>query len=241
MTDPENSSTLGIAPPQGFDTAAYTAIHDKMRGYNNSHRAAWRSFGSAWNGLLYRHRCAQEHCQTFVELIGSPNPSFTERYRQDLALFSFFSCALSTLECFSVGAHCIASTINSQAFPVSSDKELREINPGNVARRYGSAFPETAIAETMCEIFQADSTYEHIKTQRDYLSHRGTLPRTLDVGGDDDGKVCIPDNAKKPSTDWQFTRELNSQTTGEPYRWLEQSIARLLVSMKEFCDQRLLR
>jgi hypothetical protein len=231
-------STVGISAPPGLHAAAHSAIHEQMVPHKDNHPAACGSFGAAWKGVVYRYRAACEYSTQFKNLNSLGRPAtFEERYLQDHALFSFSVSALSALECFYFGMHCVGCVADSPTFPIASAKDLK-FYPPDVVKRYLAAFPTDQITTEMQACLSAPA-YNHLGEMRNVLTHRGAPPRHFNVGGDDDGKVFMPSNPKELSPNWKFESEVDANTTETLRSWLEISLQKLLSAAQAFSSARI--
>lgn len=114
-----SSRTLGaFHAPAGLPLAEYDAVNEHVAHRAPGNKDVWHGFASAWKGVAYRLRAAQEHAEGFRASIvaSSSAPEPNERYRQDHDLFGFVVCALSILECFFFASYCVGSMLDTTHF-----------------------------------------------------------------------------------------------------------------------------
>ena len=70
---------------------------------------------------------------------------------------------------------------------------------------------------------------------RDFMSHRGKLPRNFFAGGEQDGMATMPANPKAPGEAWKFTSVVDEQTTEVPYQFVKSELNKLVAAAYTFC------
>jgi hypothetical protein len=233
----ELPSSGGLLVPNDFNGSAVERVREIMASYSTSDAGPWRSFAAAWNGLSYRFRSADEYHRDFtVAMQAGDAPPSEERYQQERALFSFFSAGLSTLECFCFATYCLGSIARPTAFPMTKDRDLR-FYPADVAKTFATEFPRERITNLLQQLVTAPE-FAHLADLRNVLSHRGTLPRSVQVsvGTGSSGKTgaYIPSNPKSLSSNWEFDQTVNVNLTFAFRKWLAKTVDDLLESASEF-------
>ncbi len=211
-----------------------------MREKGDTHPLERRAFGIGWNGVKWRYRAMTECDSEFRKSIESygPAPIIEERYKQEKSLYDFFTNLVSTLENLFFSLYCIASTIKSNEFPISDVKSLRLIFPESVESRFKQNFPSDKVTDAMSAVI-SDAQYIQTKDFRDFLCHRGPLPRAHNVGGDDDGKTHLPSNPKDPISTWLTDFELSVSVTYDKHEWLRNSVNLLFEASYDFVGKHL--
>lgn len=221
-------NAVPFSMPPEFDGERYNEINAKLAPFSRSHEPAWRSFASGWMGVAGRFRAAAETNAVFAESIArSTAPPGDERFLQDHALFVFCLAMLSTVECFSFAVYAAGAVIDPAPFPLSTEQDLR-FYPKDVVKALAAAFPNEPLAGSLGETI-AHAQYQTILELRNYLGHRGGLPRMSYMSNipGNDRPSTVPGNAQAPSAGWQFTLELTPALTGEAYRFLADRVRRL--------------
>jgi len=224
--------------PPDFPVEGHDKVHSCLVKYKETHRVQWSSFGLGWNGVAYRYRALAEYDEKFtasVLLSNSPPPE--ERYRQGKALFGFFVNAVSVVECFFYSAHCMASILDPNEFPVSESKDLK-FSPTTVASRFDTNFPRDRLSIEMKRCLN-ESTYNEMKGIRNVLTHRGMPPRAFYRGGERNGMATIPTNLPVPSDQWRFDLPVDAQTTALRRQWLCGMLKGLIAAADDFCNRKL--
>jgi len=238
MTVGSRLNSAGISMPSTFNGSAHDAVNKHLSRYMRLRELQWKSFASGWNAVAYRARAAAEYDEEFtrsVALSGSPEPE--ERFRQEQALFGFFVCALSSLECFFYSAYCIASIINDKAFPISTPENLR-FKPEDVANKFADEFEGETISLRLGGCVRSP-IYAELREIRNVLAHRGSLPRAFSEGGEQDGSVMMPSTPAALSTLWNYDFAVDMKTTSKRQQWVSRTLWHLLASAEQFCMSKL--
>ena len=162
-------------------------------------------------------------------------PPIEERHIQEKALFKFFTSGCSSIECFYFSSYCIGSIVDSNKFPIVSPNDLR-IYPQDVADAFGDRFPQDTLCTKLTEIIKADE-FKKLYNYRNFLSHRGALPRQSHLGGNRDGLTFIPKNPSDLSDNWIHDFELNEATTRIPREWLENLLQNCIAELNAFTKE----
>jgi hypothetical protein len=224
--------------PPTFNKTAHDAVNGRLSQYSQTHQKEWKSFASAWNGIAYRTRTAVDNDINFTNSISVSNsPQPEERFKQEEALFNFFVCSLSALECFFYAAYCFASILKPTVFPISVPKDLK-CYPKDVAVKYAVEFAGDALTIEM-EKCLSSPEYVAMVDLRNVLAHRGTIPRNVYRGGDQDGTATMPSNPTELSTNWQYNLAIDGSTTRKYATWFIRELSSLLSSASQFCYAKL--
>jgi hypothetical protein len=233
------ASGLGFEMPPDFPCIPYDKIRQHIGKRSVTKPTEWKMSAMGWNGIAYRYRALTEYDEIFTTSIRKSNsPGHEERYLQDNALFEFFTCCVSCIECLCFSLYCMASTINVERFPILSTKELRNIYPDKVKKLFQDGFPTDVLSIHLSKTLEHQN-WESINNYRDFLSHRGSLPRSFYEGGDRHGMATYPINPKDPSNNWQYDFELNENTTKSFRFWLAEELANIFGNMELFYSTRL--
>lgn len=177
--------------------------------------------GYGFMGVAYRFRAAMEYQSEFessFRSLGGVAPPMDEHYRQERALFGFFTSGLACIESFAFALHAIASHYKSSSFGLT-EQDLRSVKPEAVAEALQRAWPSALVTTFINEIVH-DATFRTWKVIRNMLSHRLVPPRAITVS---------------PGSGIQSTWLLNSHqfldqdepldtVTGSRRLWLEERI-----------------
>jgi len=232
-------TSVGFIPPPDFPAEAHNNVHQRLNEYKDTQRKQLRLFRLGWNGLAYRYRAMAEYDDEFtasVKKFGN-SPPFEERYKQGKALFGFFINAVSVIDCFFFSTYCMASILKPDDFPISQSKDLVFYkNP--VMVKFNEHFPKEHLSKNMKRCLGADS-YRQLNNIRKVLIHRGTPPRSFDVGGEHNGIATMPINPEAPSNQWQFDFPVDEHTTKMFREWLSDTLKDLIDSAADFCKRQL--
>lgn len=239
MTMP-SSRTLGIFDaPARLPLAEYDAVNERVSLRASGNKDVWHGFASAWNGVAYRLRAAQEHAEGFrASISASSAPEPNERYRQDHDLFGFVVSALSTLECFFFASYCIGSLLDTTLFPLSQAKDLK-FYPKDVAEQFGKAFPNELLSSKMKDCLSSDE-FKQLSDLRNVLAHRGTPPRKHFFGtGNTDKPSAIPGNLVDLASGWRYDFSLDPRCL-DPYQaFLDKTLSQLVIEASRFVNTKL--
>jgi len=170
------TKTLGdLSLPANFPYSAFDAVNQKMGGYAQNPSSNWFMFAAAWNAIGYRLIATHRSCSKFDELMNSSPVSVKLRFLQDDEMFSFFAAALSAIECAFFAAYACVSQAFPADYPITLDKNLR-ITSEKIFEKLKKKLAGSEIINAMNNILN-DPKYAEISNFRNYLSHRGALPR----------------------------------------------------------------
>jgi len=170
------SNTLGdLGLPANFPTLQFDAVSEKMSRHSKNPSSNWFMFAAAWNATGYRLIATHRSSTKFDELLNSSPASIELRFLQDDEMFSFFSAALSAIECAFFAAYACVSQIFPADYPINLDKDLR-ITPERIIEKLKKKLSGTSLGNQMINTHN-DTKYTELSNFRNYLSHRGTLPR----------------------------------------------------------------
>lgn len=237
-TKQDRPSASGLAMPEGFDGVTYNVVLELVKPYMDINREAWSLFYSAWRGFSYRYRAAAESNLRFSQSVAkSVAPPIEERYEQDNSLYVFFSTALSSLECFYFGVHCLGAMALPAGFPLGDAKDLRFL-PKGVSYNFMHYYSAELLAEELAECLTSRE-YVKLSGMRNVLSHRGSPPRHPKYGGTPIIQSHLPGNLTDLSGDWVFDLTVDASTTHSVFVWLEKWSRRLLLGSESFCKAHL--
>lgn len=140
----------------------------------------WRAFVSGYHGVRERFRAMTEAEEVYVGTVPESNETRENMYRQNRALFDFFTNALSVIETLCYACFGLAAQLRPSAFPMSDEKALRAITPKATLDKFELIFPKEPLTEALRDAL-ADPTLEELKDARNTLSHRGNPPRQYSV------------------------------------------------------------
>ena len=167
--------TNGITVPN-FPYDPYEAIHSLVQKWGQD--PTYEHYAGAWNALAYRFKAAYEHGDHFVEALnkhGSAPPP-EERYRQEKALYDFYSSAFSAFEAVFYGLYSIGVWIDPSSFSLASSKDQQRVNPRYVRDAYAGTFPGDHLIHVLDNILN-DQSFQSLRDIRNILTHRAAPGR----------------------------------------------------------------
>jgi hypothetical protein len=221
------SNSIGIALGRFIDLAQYDEIA-RLANERLPSDDYKKSFGAAWNGLGYRARGADEHSSSYGEL-WSTEPATTHETRlyQEREFFAAVTNISSAAEAFSFAAHVLAMAYAREPLTKAN---LKRVWPAMLVRIQNQ--PETAPIGKFIAKEYADTASVSLEEIRDFLIHRGGLPRSHWVGGPHHGTATVASNPKAAPADWMPDLTLNAQTLAPWTVWLKQYLAGGLPMMR---------
>lgn len=226
------------AVPNDFDDAAYHAIQKNVSQFVNE--PAWESYAGAINAVGFRFAAMDESHDRFVAAISDEKAFHPAgpRFRQEEALFAFFVNGCSTVECLYFALFNIAACIRPQKFSALTAKDLRDVNPKEVVKRFAHAFPSDPFTELLRTV-KNSSELAAMAEHRNYLVHRGAPARHHELGMFAPGSVVdigaaksamIASNPQAPPTDWLKNLSLSAEMTNGPRTWIGQTVSEIMRS-----------
>jgi hypothetical protein len=168
---------------------------------------------------------------------GGPGPAGTERFKQERALFGFFTSAVSSIDCFFMAAYVIGCAIPSPSFVLDKPAQLKR-PPRNIALLYIRDFAADAFAEQLTDV-ASSKLFELLKDTRDVLSHRGALLRThfIQLGGGE-RFAAVPSNPKALAEEFVYSYRVDPRMTRVWTEWTTTTVNKLMQGLHEFLDRR---
>lgn len=236
-----NSLLVGLNVPSDFDIDRYISVNVQVAivanpndSDNPGKRNSWHSYASAWNGVAYRLINAVESHEEFEKSISkSTAPGGQENYIQERALFSCIVSALSSIECFFMAAFSIGTALKPEYFQLDEAKNLNKI-PCKVANCF-SKWESTAIFSKLLKEIVESSNFKELNDLRNYLAHRGILPRKHYLSnGLKDIPSAVPTKPKELPLDFDYSNHLSDKTTYIHIEWLISTLNKLIQELDEF-------
>jgi hypothetical protein len=122
-------------------------------------------------------------------------------------------------------------------FPISQPKDLRVFR-GDVRANFKEHFPQERLYQKMSDCL-CEEEFIQLNNFRIVLSHRGTPPRSFEIGGENDGMATMPINPKYPSDQWENDFPVDAQTTTTRRQWLCDILEGLMDATVDFCNRQL--
>jgi hypothetical protein len=160
------ANTVGIQMPADFPLAAYNDIHAHIAPLQPRFPDAYRHYGGAWNAVAIRFRSTAEADDVFQLSLNDPS-SVEQRFRQEVALFQFFTNSVSVLDSCAYALHTLGNVTDAAGFlltgqslttahfrgVVNSFEERFPVDPLNVALVSTNAdpFATLRLGRTLCQ------------------------------------------------------------------------------------------
>jgi len=235
----KSKETKDLQMPPSFESDQHQAIAKTVGSIREKHDREWRSFAAAWNALKHRFRSAIEADATFSKSITrTKTPPPEERYLQEDALFHFFASTCSSIELFYFACYCIGTIIDPEAFPMAEPESLR-VYPRHVSIAYRKRFPGAELSSVL-KTCLSGSEFRTVVELRNFLSHRGSLPRLSHLGGDKDGSTFVPTNPQGLADSWVYDLEVSESSTSTSRNWLESTLSVLIRELHSFVGRELM-
>jgi hypothetical protein len=227
----QHSTRFGFDLPDDFPLNTLEIVHAKVSDGPGSIRendeALWRHWAGGCNGTMYRFTDAAAVSDQWVASSAaglSPPPD--ERLKQEIALFSFFTSALSSLECLAYGLGAIGEALRP-AFPVTSAP--KRITFPFVAATFSNEFPNEQLGSVLTAA-GGSPEMQALRATRNILAHRETPGRThsgtLTSTPGGGHEVEAP-------TLWMGT-VLGPTTTSAPRQWVAETLESVLQAAEVF-------
>jgi hypothetical protein len=231
-----SSTTLGeLKLPVKFRSEENDSVNRKMAKYASDAGSNWFMFASAWNAVAYRLIAAHKSCEKFDKLIVATPQTIALRFDQDHEMFDFFTAALSCLECAFTATFACASQAAPAVFPINADNDLK-IMPTMICKRLKSEFADSSLVSSMVGILRAPR-YKQLADFRNYLSHRGTLPRKqyASTGSSTpDPASEVSGNPQSLAWKWIYDFKIESGCFNPFVEFTDEAVKNLICGLDEF-------
>ena len=217
--------------PTDFPLEAYNGIHAHVGPLQPRFPDAYRHNAGAWNAVAIRFRSAAEADDLFQSSLNEPN-SVEQRFRQEVALFQFFTNSVSVLDSCAYALHALGNMIDAAAFPLTG-QSLRAADFRGVTKSFEqrfSAYPLTvALVST-----NADPLAMELRDFRNFLTHRAASTRSY----------VMSTAGPNPPVRWEIghlealsgvqTIQMDSQLTGQYRSWLSSRLDVIFTAINNF-------
>jgi hypothetical protein len=127
---------------------------------------AYRHNAGAWNAVVIRFRSAAEADDAFQSSLNEPN-SVEQRFRQEVALFQFFTNSVSVLDSLAYALHALGNMIDAAAFPLTG-QSLRAADFRGVANSFDKRFSADALTVALVYAMSQVRADEVVHCDEDY-------------------------------------------------------------------------
>jgi hypothetical protein len=191
----------------------------------------WSEWADACNGTLYRFLAAAEASDAFGSSITtSGTPQTRERLAQEKALFTFFACALSSLECVAYGVCAIGAFLQPAAFPVQAKPHKMTFR--FAAQTFASQFPSDQLGPVL-RTADRSSELKALRATRNLLAHRSAPGRTVPL--ELATTVSGTGTSSRGPARW-LGDTLSAQTTDQPRVWLARTLDEILEATEQIVN-----
>jgi hypothetical protein len=225
------AKTFGIQMPADFPLAAYNDINAHIGPLQPRFPDAYRHKAGAWNAVAIRFRSAAEADDVFQSSLNEPS-SVEQRFRQEVALFQFFTNAVSVLDSCAYALHALGNMIDPAAFPLTG-QNLRTAHFRGVAKSFEERFPADPLTVALVSS-NADALATELRDFRNFLTHRVASTRSY----------VMATSGPNPPVRWEIGHlealsgvqaiQIDSQLTGQYRSWLSSRLAVIFAAMNNF-------
>lgn len=234
------AATTGIWLPAWVPIAQYNDTNRLVAEGTSREASSWRNFAAAWNAVSYRLRIASEDLQQLQHrwaLDLSPPPE--DRLAEERLLLSAVSNSIAAFECCALGLYCVAAVAAPSVCPLD-EYSLRNLYPKQISDAL-SAVPGAERLRQALNTALWSPTYQQLKEIRDFLTHRGSLPRLIRFSTVHPHPSAIPSNPKAPGQDWAFDLDLTTDLLQAWSQWLAATLADLIQHGHALASSKLIR
>ena len=225
------ANTIGIHVPADFPLASYNDIHAHIGPLQPRFPDAYRHKAGAWNAVVIRFRSAAEADDAFQSSLNEPN-SVEQRFRQEVALFQFFTNSVSVLDSLAYALHALGNMIDAAAFPLTG-QSLRTADFRGVANSFDKRFSADALTVALVST-NADALATELRDFRNFLTHRVASTRSY----------VMATSGPNPTVRWEIGHlealsgvqaiQIDSRLTGQYRSWLSTRLAVIFAAMNNF-------
>jgi hypothetical protein len=230
------ANTVGIQMPADFPLATYNDIHAHIAPLQPRFPDAYPHHAGTWNAVAIRFRSAAEADDVFQSSLNEPS-SVEQRFRQEVALFQFFTNSVSVLDSCAYALHATGNMIDTAAFPLTG-KSLRAADFRGVAKSFKQQFPGDALAAALVST-DADALATELRDVRNFLTHRVASTRSY----------VMATAGPNPPVRWEIGHleassgvqaiQIDSQVTSRYRTWLTGRLDVLFAAINNFVRSRL--
>jgi hypothetical protein len=205
---------LGVNSPPDFPATLFQEIESKVKELRHEgllEKENWSEFAQGWNGVGYRFLFLCDYDKDFSSV--SRQTDHTELYKQNKALFGFFSSASSLFENYAYCLYLLGNSLRSSDFP-TDEKSLKNVYFNTIASKYSHIFPGEAVTNVLSSI-ESRHYFEAINEIRKVGFHRGNPSRKYYQGGDKSGQVELQARGKTYRIDENPTQDIRKQIASD--------------------------
>jgi hypothetical protein len=189
-------------------------------------------FGMAWHGLGYRACTLEEYFNHYMSLPRYGSAGHDGNYREDQALVDYLFNACSGVDCAIFASYAIGAGLNPNNFESQKKNDLR-VERKSLIKKFEALWPSELLTDVLKDV-RDQSSFQLLYEIRDVVTHRGTLPRTLYMGGSLNGKVTIPSNSKDLPDIWSSDLVLGKESVADWQGILQTFLQRVVNGVLRF-------
>lgn len=217
--------------PTDFPLEAYNGIHAHVGPLQPRFPDAYRHNAGAWNAVAIRFGSAAEADDLFQSSLNEPN-SVEQRFRQEVALFQFFTNSVSLLDSCAYALHALGNMIDAAAFPLTG-QSLRAADFRGVTKSFEQRFSADPLTVALVST-NADPLATELRDFRNFLTHRAASTRSY----------VMSTAGPNPPVRWEIahlevlsgvqTIQIDSQLTGQYRSWLSSRLDVIFTAINNF-------
>jgi hypothetical protein len=231
-------STTGSEVPWDFPAMAFDRVCARVANIPHTDYE-WAHFGGAWNAIAYRFLGAAEAddalTASFTTHGSAPPPP--HRTRQELDLFTFVSCACSSLDSFSYALFALGAFVDPRQFPMATPAELRRIGVTSTMRQLRRAFPGDELPAAFRRVTR-EPEFRELSDWRNIAIHRAAAGRQIHLSAGTPVTPPTPDAWKLGVHRLGGDIPLGPSLSRDKRRWLADQLARLIDETDTFLTRR---
>lgn len=211
--------------PSDFPSEPYDEVSRRVGSFSTHTPATLSHFAGAWNAVAYRYSACADYDVAFTDSIrcygDAPPPQ--ERNLQERCLFGFFVSGLAALESIYYGLFAVGALLNPAHFPLSTDNEMRAVNPRSTADHYFRVFPSEGITNVLLQLEQSQE-FKDWREIRNILAHRTAPGRIIHASTTGIDSPAL----------WRTGIPLDTNTTTSRRTWLAAKLTLLITEANAF-------
>lgn len=231
----------GSSMPPDFPAAVFDRVLERVAAGVPHTEYQWAHFGPAWNAIAYRFLGAAEADDSITASLVTHGtaPPPPERTRQELDMFSFVSCACSTMESAAYGLFGLGAMLSPSQFPMATAEDLHKVTIRSMQKALIVAFPADPMG-ALVETITRDSEFTELVAWRNVLIHRASAGRLIQLSAGSPATPPPPDVLKLShhQVGAGSNLPLGPSLTRDTRSWLAQSLTSLLEETDRFLGRK---
>lgn len=221
--------SIGVPVPPDFPGVEFDMFNRRLADGMPHSEDQWAQFGPSWNAVAYRFLALADADAFLAHSFKAHGtaPPMPERMRQEHALFSFVSCALSCLDSIGYAFFAACSILSPSAFPLTTEAERKKITIQHTGSALMAEYPGDRLG-VLVDTVHRHPTFRSLSDWRNVAVHRSTVGRKIHLGSPD------PDIMKLGAHFAGRDLVLGPALTGDYRRWLADTVTALVREGNEF-------